>query len=90
MQSYKESQKDQAAHPPQDWDGYGDHCRAQQDHTHDEYKNIFVKHDQASFLLYFLFGSVYKSSASQTCQNAVSKRPILFRYCFNQAAGAIK
>jgi hypothetical protein len=52
--SYKESGEKQAAHAPQDWDGYGDHRRAQQDHTHNECKDNFVKHVPSSFLNYFL------------------------------------
>lgn len=46
-----EGNKNQARHPPQDGDRYGNDRHAEQEHTQDQYKNIFFKHDQLPFLL---------------------------------------
>jgi hypothetical protein len=53
-QCHSESKKDQARYAPQDRDGYDSNRHTQQDHTHDQYKNIFFEHDESSFLIYFL------------------------------------
>jgi hypothetical protein len=43
-QSHRERKKAKAAHAPQDRNGHGSHCYAQQHHTHDQTKDYFVKH----------------------------------------------